>query len=136
MHVLNPTGVIGPAEAAELKADLLELCSSERPIIHVDLRQVEELHLSGANSILRAAMEANRRRGTLTVARVSGAGQVRQGLVPQSSARAIGRHRRATASWQRRAWGVRGGSGVGRAAGPRRGLAAGCRGGGGRSSVR
>ena len=79
MHVLNPTGVIGPAEAAELKADLLELCSSERPIIHVDLRQVEELHLSGANSILRAAMEANRRRGTLTVATVAN-GSVRSTL--------------------------------------------------------
>lgn len=67
MNVLAPTGVIGPSEAAELKGALMELCSNERPLIHVDLRRVEELHLSGANSILRAAVEANRRRGTLTV---------------------------------------------------------------------
>jgi anti-anti-sigma regulatory factor len=79
MTVLAPTGVIGPAEAAELKDTLLRLCSVERPLIHVDLRQVEELHLSGANSILRAAVEANRRRGTLTVA-TAAAGSVRSTL--------------------------------------------------------
>lgn len=79
MHVLTPTGVIGPAEAADLKAHLLELCSTERPMVHVDLRLVDELHLSGANSILRAAMEANRRRGTLTVSTEAG-GSVRSTL--------------------------------------------------------
>ena len=79
MIVLAPTGVIGPAEAAELKRHLLELCSAERPLVHVDLRAVDELHLTGANSIIRAAMEAQRRRGSLTVATAPG-GSVRSTL--------------------------------------------------------
>lgn len=67
MNVLVPRGNIGPAEAAELKRELLELCSAERPLVHVDLSGVDELHLTAANSIIRAAIEAQRRRGSLTV---------------------------------------------------------------------
>ncbi|NNF89279.1 MAG: STAS domain-containing protein [Acidimicrobiia bacterium] len=72
MDVIAPAGVVGPTEAAALKRHLLELCSQERPLVHVDLRGVEELHLTAANSIIRAAMEAHRHRGTLTVTTTAG----------------------------------------------------------------
>jgi len=79
MTTISLTGTVDPVRALALKRQLADLCAEDRPQIHIDLRGVDELHLSGINSIVRALVDARARAGDLTIA-VPESGPVRRML--------------------------------------------------------
>ncbi|MDH3706637.1 MAG: STAS domain-containing protein [Acidimicrobiia bacterium] len=68
MTTISLSGTVDPVRALALKRQLTELCATDRPRIHIDLRAVDDLHLSGVNSIVRALVDARARAGDLTIA--------------------------------------------------------------------
>ncbi len=70
-------GIVDPLAALELRHQLHDACRDVRPQIHVDLREVESLHLSAVNALIRGLVDARANLGDLTVT-APAAGPVRR----------------------------------------------------------